>query len=435
MGAPQDLAKEFRTQFDTFTKTQEERMDDALGKLTALAKSDGEKQALIDAHTKELDVLKTAKEDMEKYAKQLATLQSDDRFQADPSYKGFWPNRKMAGDFGHFVLAEAGHREASAKHLVDAGYKFKSEAGKAISGDDYVKAMAIGTTSAGGALTPDLLIAQIIRNVEMHGVFRQHVLIVPMSQTKQTWPKRIGGFTVYYPDEGVNITPSDLTLANVTLDATRWSVLARYSRELDEDSVISLGELIAQEIALALAKAEDTNGFMGDGTGAFASVTGVFNSPNVAVVVMGAGNTSFDDISDDDLIDMIRAVPDWVRKSGQAAFYVSPDVAGKIEKIRDANGLPLYKRAAEGGPLIVHGFEVREVNVLPGTVDDAVSTKFIAFGSLRDAYMLGQRRAMRLERDNSVFWLSDEIAVKAVPRQTIEEADGNAMAVLSTAAV
>ncbi len=426
--------KSITEKFKGFAADYEKRLATQADEVAKLAKTDEERKGVMDAMKTELDSLKALRDDVEQYSKQMQVQSSDDRFKGDTSYKGFWQNAKMAADMGHLVLAEICNRESSAKHLVEAGYKFYDDKGAEVAGTEYVKAMSIGTGSAGGVLTPDLLIAQLIRKVEMYGVFRKHAFVVPMSQSKQTWPKRTGGPTVYYPDEGVALTASDIALTNVTVDASRWGVLVIFSRELEEDAVVGLGELIAQEIALALAKAEDTNGFMGDGTGAFAGVTGIFESGNVAVVTMGTGDTSMDDIADDDTIDLIRATPDYVRMGGQAKFFASSDVTGKLEKIRDADGRPLYKRANEGGKLLVHGYEVEEVNVLPGTAEDAVSTKFLAFGSIRDWGILGQRRGMRLERSNELKFLEDQIAIKAVPRQTIKESDGNAMAVLRTAA-
>jgi len=357
----------------------------------------------------------------------------------DSEYGGFWPNAERAADFGRTVLA-ASHpngdvRRACAETLTKgSNLTLRNVKGQFVGADDYVKAMGEGTDTAGGYLVADELGRTIIRHVELFGVARKRLTKVPMSAERQSWPKRVGGFTVYYPDEGVVPTPSDLTLAKVTLTAKKWAVLTYFSKELDEDSVIALGELLALEIALALAEAEDTNTLLGDGTGAYGGITGVFGSANVAVVTMGAGDTGFSDLDYEDLIDLKKAVPSWARRLPDCAYFMSPDIAGLCEKMRDGDGRPLFQHPTEGFPFRVSGFEVVESSVLPDDTDSDVSTKFIAFGSLFAWGILGVRRAMNIERSTEVKWLEDQVAVKAVPRQDIQEAVGEAMAVLRTAA-
>ena len=187
-------------------------------------------------------------------------------------------------------------------------------------------------------------------------------------------------------------------------------------------------------MALALATAEDTNTFMGDGTGTYGGVTGVMESSNVATVVMAAGKTSFADVDHDELVRLKYAVPAWVRKMPDCGYYMNSGIAGQAERLTDDNGRPMYNQPTEGHPLKIAGKPVEEVEAMPDTGDSAVSTKFVAFGSLTAWGMLGQRRSMTIEKNESVKFLEGQVALKAEPRQTIKEAVGEAMAVLQTAA-
>jgi len=373
----------------------------------------------------------------EQYSRQLMSHPGDGGTR-DGEYAGFWPSEERAAEFGRTVLAAAHPngdvRRACAETLTKSSLTLRNVKGQFVKGDDYVKAMGEGTDTAGGYLVADELGRTIIRHVEQFGVARKRLTKVPMSSERQSWPRREAGFTVYYPDEGQAPTASDLTLAKVTLTAKKWAVLTYFSKELDEDAVIALGELLALEIALALSQAEDTNTFMGDGTSTYAGITGVFGSANVGVVTMGSGDTGFSNLDHEDLIALKRAVPSWVRRLPDCAYYMSPDLAGICEKMRDGQGLPLYQHPTEGFPLKIAGHEVVESSVLPDSTDSAISTKFIAFGSLFAWGILGQRRMVTIERSTEVKWLEEQVAVKAVPRQDIQEAVGEAMAVLKTAA-
>jgi hypothetical protein len=201
--------------------------------------------------------------------------------------------------------------------------------------------MAIAASGVGDA---------IIRFVDEFGVARRALRKVPMSTQRQAWPTRTGGFTVYYPDEGVAPTASDLTFGIATLTAKTWVVLTLFSRDLDEDAAILLGELIALESALAIAQAEDTNTFRGDGTSTYAGVKGVFGSDNAAVVTMAEGKTSFEDVDHDELVRLKYAVPTWVRRMPDCGYYMRSEIAGIVERLKDSRGRPIETATVRSGP-------------------------------------------------------------------------------------
>ncbi len=371
------------------------------------------------------------------YTRQLPKLGTSNTGR-DPSYKGFFDNEEQAKHFGLFAIAALHPHSQVRSDCAGKVAKFcaaiRTADGKFCSADTFVKAMGESTDSAGGYLVPEEFARAIIRNVEQYGVFRQRIAKVPMAGSRMSWPKRTGGFTVYYPDEGVAVTASQLAFGRVTLNAKKWGIFAEISRELEEDSAVGLGELLALEFTLALAIAEDTNGFVGDGTSTYAGITGVLGSSNVSVVTMGSGDTDFEDLDSDDLIDLKAAVPTYAKRAPDCAYYAHPEICAIIEKMKDGMGRPIYQQPTEDRPARVHGYELVEVNTLPDSGDTAISTKFIAFGSLMLWGMLGQRRAISVERSKDTLFKEDQIAVKCIVRQDIQEADGDAMAVLRTAA-
>lgn len=325
-------------------------------------------------------------------------------------------------------------RRACAEEVVKAGLTLRTNKGQFADGDQFIKAMGEAVDTSGGYLVPEEFIGTIIRWVNEYGVARRYLRNVPMTRERINFPKRTGGLTVYFPDEGVAPTASDLSLGRITLTAKKFAVLTVFSKELEEDSAVGLGERIASEIALALAQAEDNCLWNGDGTSTYAGITGVFNSATVAVKTMDAGDTSFSDTTWDYLVDLLTSVPDWAMKMPDTAWYCSPSVRGVLLKVKGSDGQPLLADPNRDGMGQILGYPVRQSSAMPSIAADAVSTKFLAFGSLMAWGLFGVRRAMTLERSTEVYWLTDQIAMKAVPRIDIQEAEGTAMAVLKTAA-
>lgn len=380
--------------------------------------------------------IKTIEEAIEQHLRQSPKSGSD-LMRHDPNWGGLWPNQKMAEDFGCYILGIIRRSEDYLKRFAESevGYHVRNLRGDLVKNEDVVKDLLISDDSAAGYLAPDEFVSQIIRHVNTFGVARSRLRIAPMSRERQKWPKFVGGFTVYYPDEAEAPTASDLSLGMVTLTAKKWAVLTFMSIELEEDSIAGLGEMIAEEFARAIAQAEDRNTFNGDGTSAYAGIVGVLKSPNVTSVVMADTNTSFADVGYDDIVDLMIAPPDWVRKMEDTAFFMSPEILGTVMKIKDLNGNPIFVPTPnEGFVGRLLGRPVVEVTQMPGTADDAISTAFMAFGSLRAWGMLGQRRAASIQRSTEVKWLEDMVALKVVPRQDIQETVGEAMARLETAA-
>jgi HK97 family phage major capsid protein len=343
----------------------------------------------------------------------------------------------MAGDFGRLVLAKLSPRgdvrEACAKALVERGYTIRNDKGQFVKGEEFTKALSSSTDASGGYLVPDEFIASIISWANRYGVARQRLRKVPMGRERVSIPKRNGAFTVYYPEMGVAPTASDISFGLATLTAKKWAVLTFIDEELEEDAVIGVGEMVLSEMALAIAIAEDTNAFRGDGSAAYAGIVGVFGSANVAVVALPATKTSFADLTDDDLVDLKYAVPEWVRALPDCAYYASSSIVGVIEKMTDGVGRPLYQQPTETHPLRVHGHPAVPSQVLPDTGASAAGTKFLAFGSLMAWGALGQRRSIQMRRSTEVKFLEGQITLMIVPRQDIQETTGEAMATLKTA--
>lgn len=155
-----------------------------------------------------------------------------------------------------------------------------------------------GTNVTGGVTVPEEFDNEMIDLKEEYGVSRQFARMVPMGADTKRRLRRTGGLTAYAVGEGAAGTESTKSWDQVTLTAKDWMVLATYTADLNEDSVISIGDDLAGEIAYAFANKEDECMFNGDGTSTYHGIVGVRNKllnlsstrANIAGLVVGAGN-------------------------------------------------------------------------------------------------------------------------------------------------
>ena len=79
------------------------------------------------------------------------------------------------------------------------------------------------------------------------------------------------------------------TLSFASLESHKIGGIVRLPREIDEQSIVSMGQFLARYGAVEFARAEDTWGFLADGTGTYESVKGIVKTArdNSNTVVLG----------------------------------------------------------------------------------------------------------------------------------------------------
>src|SRR6185437_11833849 len=127
----------------------------------------------------------------------------------------------------------------------------------------------------GGFLVPPEFGNDMIILREMFGVFRRNAKIVPMTSDTRSDPRRKSGLTAYFTSEASQITESKKGWDRVNLTAKKIAVLTKMSSELNEDSMVNLGDDLAGEIAYAFASLEDDCGFNGDGSSTYGGIVGL----------------------------------------------------------------------------------------------------------------------------------------------------------------
>jgi len=83
-----------------------------------------------------------------------------------------------------------------------------------------VRTMGEATNSAGGALVPDVMVAQLIRLVDTYSVWASNMQQVPMGSDTVIFPKRVSGVTANWIGENSEIPTSDPAVNQVQLVAS-----------------------------------------------------------------------------------------------------------------------------------------------------------------------------------------------------------------------
>lgn len=141
-------------------------------------------------------------------------------------------------------------------------------------------------------------------------------------------PKIDGLLTVYCPGEGGSITKSDPTIEAISMTPKTLCALTAFSLELEDDSLVALGELLADLFARSFAYYEDLCGFLGDGTSTYFGFKGIAGAlmavsstiANIKSLVVGAGN-AYSELTLANFNSVCGTLPDFA-DNGDAQWYV-----------------------------------------------------------------------------------------------------------------
>ncbi|MFA7278920.1 MAG: phage major capsid protein [Sterolibacterium sp.] len=301
-------------------------------------------------------------------------------------------------------------------------------------------ALSEGVNTSGGALVPDELERAIINLREEYGLFRRVCRVTPMGSDVRNIPRRTGGLTAYFVGEGVAGTESDAGWDNVSLVAKKLMVLTRMSSEVAEDAIIDLADQMAQEIGYAFALKEDTVGFNGTGAATDGGIVGVLvkaidAAHTKAKVAAITPHNTLGEIDANDLLNLMGAIPQYA-KAG-SAWYCSPSGQELIfNAIKIAGGGTTRDMLSESDTPRFLGYPIHVTPVMA----DAPATDYngavvCAFGNLRMAATMGDRRGIRIALSNEQYWEEDQIGIKGTERFDINVHDLGSTTVKSPFAV
>ncbi len=285
------------------------------------------------------------------------------------------------------------------------------------------KAQSEGVDSAGGFLVPEEMMRSIIDLREQYGVFRQEAQIVPMSRDTVNWPRRSGGVTAYFIGENQAVTESQASWDNVQLTAKKLGILTRFSTELEEDAIISIADWLTNEMAYAFASKEDDCGFNGDGTSTYGGVVGLSQK---AIAAAGAGSAFtaatghflYGLLNMTDITSTMALLPNYALAN--AKFYMSQTCfAAAFERLIAASGGNTTDTLNGVIDYRFLGFPIVITQKLSLSALTITGTMMFAFGDLRLAAAMGERRQVSVRRSNERYFDADQVGMMATERVDI----------------
>lgn len=233
----------------------------------------------------------------------------------------------------------------------------------------------------GATLLPTVVQDEIDTIANEYGVIRQ--VARTFNHIRGTLKR--GGATGTLPAsavaEGGSISASMRQFQALELNPQKWATIVPWTYEANLELATQILADVNREIGESFAKAEDDAGLNGDGTATYNSITGVLNNGSVGQLTLAAGNTSFEDITPDNLILARNEIPSSLRKAGVYIFH--PDMEAIFLTKKDTNGSYIFDYKTDGDVPTLKGRPVYYTESLPGLDADAVSTDFGVYGDFR----------------------------------------------------
>jgi HK97 family phage major capsid protein len=307
-------------------------------------------------------------------------------------YRRFWQTDEQAREFGELFLKAAGR-----------------------------KALGEGTSTAGGVLVPDDLMPIVIQKLGQYGKFRRDATVLPMGSDTTKVPKIDVDLVVYEPGENADLTHSDMSFSQVGLTAKKWACITKVSSELEEDSIVALGEILALSMVRSMAKKEDEVGFIGDGTSTYFGMTGIAGAlrgvdatiGNIAGLKVGSGN-AYSELTLDNFEDLVALLPSEADEG--AAWYVNKKFFFSVmhRLARAAGAADMFAILSDRKERYFMGYLVNFVHAMPSV--EANSQICAVLGDLQLGAYLGERRELRIDRSAEVHFANDQIGFRGIER-------------------
>ena len=271
---------------------------------------------------------------------------------------------------------------------------------------------------SGGYLMPSPEIAaEVTRMAIAVGIAARIARAVPLGAGGFSQTRRLGGAVAYWKAAGQAGTTSSPSFGRLDMRPETLMALVDIDIELEQDSMVDLGNYLAGEFAYALAYKEDQAAFIGDGSPTYGGITGILNSDRVTVVDMDTADDTFAEMDYADLIDMEAAV--WEGALDNATWLFHRTVKALVKKLEDTAGSPVWQAGSYGEPPEIIGYRHHASGLMRGTAGSAASTAFMAFGDFRSGLYIGRRGPVAIDYSPAPNWTSLQNCWRAYERVSI----------------
>ena len=287
-----------------------------------------------------------------------------------------------------------------------------------------------GDGVTGSILIPDEIANEILRIPDDPSAMMGQVRTIPMGVRKITFPgKLVGAGWTWVTNEVTAKTEANPTFNSVDLECETAAAWIPWTEEWGEDNMMDQGAYF-QELLRESWQTEFDKQCLNSATAPF---IGVLTNASVNVLTLGAGKTSFSDVTFDDMKDLVAKLDSQAKRNG-AKFIMHVTILDIFKGIKDDNGRFIWQEPAGSLPGTIMGYGYILSDAMPDASDSAPSTAFIAFGNPK--YILhGNRVGMEFKifdqtADTLVY---DRLFLRARLRQAFVTGIPAAFAVMKTA--
>lgn len=339
------------------------KLAETVQRMTAITETAAkENRDITDDETKQFDELEAEvarikqdiarEERLEKLrAETLTTL--DGTVQVPPVARAeVTADQSNKGEKGH-KLARFVRALAATKGIV----QYAAEHARKVFGDESVaKALEASTMSAGGAMVPTPMTAEVIEYLRPLSVIRSlDPRLIPMPNGNITMPRITGGATATYIGENQNVGKTEQTTGQVKMTAKKLAALVPFSNDLVRFASTQVDTLVRDDIVQALATAEDSTFIRALGTAY--SPTGLRYLAASANLINVNATVNLANISQD-LGKLPRALKTGNIPEFRPAWIISPRTEWYLKTIQNTNGAFVFRDEMDRGLLWGKPFKV-----------------------------------------------------------------------------
>jgi len=225
------------------------------------------------------------------------------------------------------------------------------------------------------------------------------------------------------------------TLTFASLESHKIGGIVRLPREIDEQSIVAMGQFLARYGAVEFARAEDTWGFLSDGTPGYESVRGIVQvaRDSAHAIALANGKTKPSDATLDDFRAVRRLVNKAALNGRLSAYYLDTTWETRLPSFRTAAEPNVYQRLPDGAA-ILDGYPIVWTDVLePYGAAVSADKPLAVFGAL-SFWWMGEHGHPRIDTSEHVWFANDQLAVRFIEEIDFDFAANDATAALLTAA-
>lgn len=315
----------------------------------------------------------------------------------------------QARTFGLAALLATAAFGVKAAEMLEADHK------------DWLTAQrATGTAHAGeSSMVSHEHSSEIERLIEEYGAARQLFRVMPVTSPTGTWHTRAAGMRARKTKVRTAVAEQAGSWTPLNWSIDDFDILCSYPLSLAEDMIVPFAEMLADEMSLGFAIAEDEDMFIGDGTDTYDNVVGMIpRLINVNGVddggglVLGSGNL-WSELVEADVLKLIGQAR-YVR-AGQGRFACSNEFFWQVlAKITTSKG-GVTMRESEAGPrFMFNGIDVAITPVMPRVQGN--SQVPLLYGDFKLAGTLYSRRQLEMRESREVRFESKEVVLLATER-------------------